>query len=103
MKGFLRAIGKILGFIGKADGAWGKGLALLEPLGSIIALVQAMKGPGDGATKRRQAIEMYEQFLIIEGLIAKPLSPELQAELRVVIGEGVDFAIALGKVLDRAG
>lgn len=101
MKRFLSAIGKILGFIGKAGTAWGQGLALLEPLAAIIALVQAMRGPGDGQAKRAQAIEMYEHFLEVEGIVAKPLSPALQAKLRAVVGSGVDFAIDLGKVIEE--
>jgi hypothetical protein len=102
MKTILRVIGKILGFLGKADSTWGKGLALLEPLASIVTLVQAIKGPGNGQEKRKLAIELFEQFLIVEGILAKPLPPDLQAELRAVVGEGVDFVIALGKVLARA-
>jgi hypothetical protein len=100
MKDFFSFLGRLLGLVGKAGKAWGTGIALLPHLAQIIMFVQALRGQGTGADKRKQAIELFHELLVAEGIITGAgVSPALHDALTTAVGECVDAAIALDKVI----
>ncbi len=100
MKEFFSFLGKLIGLVGKGGKLWGQGLALLPHLVQVIMIVQALKGPGTGAEKRKLAIDLFREAVLAEAHVTKPLAPELVVALEDAIGKCIDTGIALDKVYD---